>query len=252
MDKLQKQLHLKLLENSSIEIKHSSKWSIPVITYDVYFKRVKRSQMDILMKMMLLTFEQTEIRRAANLSELLLVEELFISELLKKMQRMGLVTLINDSYKLTSKGQEQLNTGIIVEETDEEQTEAFYSYVHDAFWSEMSDTLPETNEDLPLFRYENKLDVVNEDRIMQVLVEKENGQEEDGFQAVVERITHFEQQKIEYIPCLEFQMYNQEQDLFYSRVWNTWLGRWDEILEKQIEEKEMLEWREKLQGIKIE
>src|SRR3954447_26436496 len=137
MDKLKKHLQSILLENPAIQIKKSMIWYLPVITYDVSFKRVKRSKMDILMKMMLLTFEQTEIRRAANLSELLLVEELFIADSLKKMQRMGLIRLEKTSYKLTSKGHEQLKTGIIVEEMEEESTVLSYSPVHDEFWSEM-------------------------------------------------------------------------------------------------------------------
>src|SRR4051812_23907038 len=115
MDKLEKHLHSILLENPDIQIKKSARWSLEVLSYDVSFSRVKRSKMDILMKMMLLTFGQAEIRRAANLSELLLVEELFITDLLKKMQRMGLIKLEKQSYNLTSKGDEQLKTGIIVE-----------------------------------------------------------------------------------------------------------------------------------------
>jgi hypothetical protein len=222
---------------------------LPVITYDVAFQRVKRSKMDILMKMMLLTFEQTEIRRAANLSELLLVEELFITDLLKKMQRMGLVRLEKGSYKLTSNGHEQLKTGIVLEEMEEESTVLSYSPVHDEFWPEMTEPLPETIEELPLFRYENSQDLINGDRIFQVLAEKENGLEENGFQTVVAAVNSFDRQKIEHIPCLEFQMYNKEQDIYYARVWNTWRGRWDDKLEKQIEEKERLEWREKWSAV---
>jgi hypothetical protein len=249
MDKLNKQLRSILLENQEIQIKKSVMWHLPVITYDVAFQRVKRSKMDILMKMMLLTFEQTEIRRAANLSELLLVEELFITDLLKKMQRMGLVRLEKGSYKLTSNGHEQLKTGIVLEEMEEESTVLSYSPVHDEFWPEMTEPLPETIEELPLFRYENSQDLINGDRIFQVLAEKENGLEENGFQTVVAAVNSFDRQKIEHIPCLEFQMYNKEQDIYYARVWNTWRGRWDDKLEKQIEEKERLEWREKWSAV---
>jgi hypothetical protein len=245
MNKLKKQLHSILLENPAIQIKKSVMWHLPVMTYDVAFQRVKRSKMDILMKMMLLTFEQTDIRRAANLSELLLVEELFIADLLKKMQRMGLIRLEKTSYKLTSKGHEQLKTGIIVEEMEEESTILSYSPVHGEFWPEMTEPLPETNEELPLFRYENNQDLINSERILQVLAEKENMLEENGFQTVVAAVNSFDIQKVEHIPCLEFQMYNKEQNIFYARVWNTWLLRWDDMLEKQIEEKERLEWRKK-------
>ncbi|MDF0727107.1 hypothetical protein PY093_10310 [Cytobacillus sp. S13-E01] len=244
MNKLKNHLRLILLENPAIQIKKSAMWHLPVMTYDVAFQRVKRSKMDILMKMMLLTFEQVEIRRAANLSELLLVEELFIADLLKKMQRMGLIRLEKVSYKLTSKGHEQLKTGIIVEELEEESTVLSYSPVHDKFWPEMTESLPKTNEELPLFRYANNQDLINADRILQVLAERENGLEENGFQTVVAVVFSFDQQKVEQVPCLEFQIYNKEQDIFYARVWNTWHGRWDDTLEKQIEEKERLEWRE--------
>jgi DNA-binding PadR family transcriptional regulator len=245
MDKLQKQLRSSLLENQDNQIKESIIWHLPVITYDVNYKPVKRSQQDILMKMMLLTFEQTEIRRAANLSELLLVEELFIADLLSKMQRMGLIRQEKEIYQLTSKGHEQLQTGIVVGEMEEESRLLSYSPFHDYFWPEMNEPLPETNEEWPLFRYVTDQNLINTDRILQVLAEKEDRLDEDGFQIVVADVTSFEQQKVEHVPCLEFQMYNKEQDIFFARVWNTWLKRWDDTLEKQIEEEERVEWREK-------
>jgi hypothetical protein len=250
MNKLNKQLLTSLLENPANQIKKSIMWHLPVITYDVAYKPVKRSQQDILMKMMLLTFEQTDIRRAANLSELLLVEELFIADLLSKMKRMGLIRLEKETYKLTSKGYEQLKTGIVVEEMVEESTLLSYSPFHDEFWPELKAPLPETNEEWPLFRYATNQNLINADRILQVLVERENGLDENGFQTVVADVTSFEQQKMEYIPCLEFQMYNKEKDIFFARVWNTWQKRWDNTLEKQIEEKERVEWRERWLGTK--
>ncbi|OLS34734.1 hypothetical protein [Bacillus sp. MRMR6] len=244
MNKLQHHLRSILLEDRAIRIKKTDMWHLPVVTYDVAFKRVKRSKMDILMKMMLLTFEQTEIRRAANLSELLLVEELFIADLLKKMQRMGLIRLEKESYKLTAKGHEQLKTGIIVEEMAEESTVLSYSPVHDEFWPETSDPLPETKGNLPLFRYTNNQNLINGDQILEVLSERRNELEENGFQTVVSEVISFDQQKVEHVPCLEFQLYNQDKDIYYARVWNTWLQRWDDILEKQIEEKERVEWQD--------
>ncbi|WP_059173240.1 hypothetical protein [Bacillus sp. FJAT-27445] len=240
MDKLAKQLRASLLENPAVEIKDSMIWQVPVITYSVAFSRVKRSRMDILMKMMLLTFEQTEIRRAANLSELLLVEELFIEDLLKKMQLIGLIRLEKGTYMLTPKGHGQLKTGIMEEELEEESTSLSYSPFHDEFWPEMSEPLPETNKDLPLFRYAENQNPINEERMLQFLAERVNGVEEDGFQTVVTSVNSFEQQEVEHIPCLEFQLYNKEQDTFYVRVWNTRHRRWDEALEKHIEEQERL------------
>jgi hypothetical protein len=244
MYKLEEQLRSTLLENAAIQIKKAMMWQLPVMTYQVAFKRVKRSKMDILMKMMLLTFEQTEIRRAANLTELLLVEELFIEDLLKKMQNIGLIRLENESYKLTLKGHEQLEAGIIADEMNEEQTILSYSPVHNEFWPELTEPLPETNEELPPFRYTKNQDQISADGILQVLAERESPLDENGCQTVVAEVTRFDQQKKEQIPCLEFQLYNKEQDIFYVRVWNTWLKCWDETLEKQIEEQERLDWRE--------
>ncbi|WML49107.1 hypothetical protein RCG23_03105 [Neobacillus sp. PS3-34] len=60
MDKLNQRLRADLLKNPAIQIKNSVIWHMPVITYSVAFNRVKRSKMDILMKMMLLTFEQAK------------------------------------------------------------------------------------------------------------------------------------------------------------------------------------------------
>jgi hypothetical protein len=244
MDKLKKKLHADLLKNSAVQIRKSDIWNIPVITYSVAFHRVKRSQMDILMKMMMLTFEQTQIRRAANLSELLLVEELFIEDLLKKMQRMGLIRLEEGSYKLTSRGHGQLKTGIMEEDMEEESSAISYSPFHDEIWPEVTEPLPETDEKLSLYRYASNQNLLDQERILHVLAERYEGVEEGGFQTVVAAVNHFDQQKVEPVPCLEFQLYNKEQDIFYVRVWNLWLGRWDETLEKQIEEKERLAWRE--------
>jgi hypothetical protein len=173
MDKLKKHLRSILLENPAIQIKKSMMWHLPVKTYNVEFKRVMRSKMDILMKMMLLTFEQAEIRRAAKLSELLLVEELFIADLLKKMQGMGLIRVEKESYRLTSKGHKQLKTGVIVEEMEEESTVLSYSPVHDEFWPGVIEHLPETNEEMLFFRYVNNQDHINTDRILQVLIGRE-------------------------------------------------------------------------------
>jgi hypothetical protein len=245
MDKLTARLRASLLENSAVEIKESAMWYVPVETVDVIFKRVKRSKMDILMKMILLAVEQTDIRRAANLSEMLLVEELFIADLLEKMQRTGLIYLERSIFKLTTKGQEQLQTGIVEDEMEEEGTELFYSSVHDEFIPESTSSLPEVNEGWKLYRYAEIQDFNDNDRIFHVLSEQENGLDENGFQTVVSELISFEQQTVEHVPCLEFQLYNKEQDIYYARVWNTWLARWDDKLEKQIEEHERVEWRRK-------
>lgn len=245
MDKLTKRLRTSLLENPSIQIKETAVWYLPVMILDVEFKRVKRSKMDILMKMMMLTFEEADIRRPANLTEMLLVEELFIADLIEKMQRTGLIQQERGIYKLTRKGHEQLQTGIIEEELEEEWTELFYSSDLDEYWSELHQPEKESEQEEPIFRYADQQGIVNVDQILQFISERENGLDEDGFQTVVDAVLNIEERSFEYIPCVEFQLYNQEQDSFFARVWNTSLERWDEALENKIEEQERVRWREK-------
>lgn len=59
------------------------------------------------------------------------------------------------------------------------------------------------------------------------------------------KVCSFDQRIVQQIPCQEFRIYNKEQDIFYARVWNTWLEQWDDRLDKQIEEQERVKWREK-------
>ncbi|MFC4320061.1 hypothetical protein [Litchfieldia salsa] len=245
MEKLTKRLRSSLVENPSIEIKKSDIWSLPVLTLSVEYKRVRKSKMDILMKMMLLTFEEADIRRAANLSEMLLVEELFIEDLIKKMQRTDLIQIDKGNYRLTMKGKEQLKSGIVEEDMDLEGTDVIYSPNHDEFWLELNGSVPKTDEELTVFRYENNEDNINHNRILEVLSESKNGLDENGLQLVVADILSYEKQSVLHVPCLEFQLYHKEQDIFYSRVWNTLLGQWDHTLERQIEERELVTWREK-------
>ncbi|WP_046174524.1 hypothetical protein [Domibacillus indicus] len=241
MEKLEKQLRAILLENPAVEIKDSAAWQLPVTRYSVTCKRVRRSKMDILMKMLLLAFEKADIRRAANLAEMLLVEELFIADLINKMQRTGLIHMESTGYKLTAKGREHLEKGIMEEELEEEETELFYSPAHGAVWPECRIT--EAGEDLPLYRYAGGRAVQPED-LLQALAGREEEPGEDGLQTIVSQVAGFEESAAEQVPCLEFRLYHKEQDLFFARVWNTAMQRWDEALEKQIEERERVEWRE--------
>lgn len=244
MDNLKKRLRSDLTRNPAVQIRKTASWQFPVLSYSSSYHRVKRTQMDILVKMMLLTFGQAPIRRAANLAELLLVEELFIEDLLKKMLRMGLIRLENGCYVLTPKGEGQLGSGVMEEELEEETAELYYSPIHDEIWPENDGSFPEIGEELPLYRYiEGSQHELDEERVLSNLSDRFSGVDEEGFQTAVAAVNSFEEQHSDQMPCLEFQLYNREQDTYYARVWNTWLGRWDETLESQIEERERLEWR---------
>lgn len=247
MDKLNNKLRSELASNKDVTIVKELSWHLPLVSYEVSFARVKRLKMDILMKMLLLAFQEADIRRPAALAEMLFVEELFIRDLIDKMHSTQLIRLETKGYRLTDKGHGHLEKGIFEEAMEGGEDIISFSAVHDAY-SLSEGVLAENGKNLPPYRYalSRKADT---ERIHELLTIEKNSAE-DGYQVIVADISSCEEIGTEYIPCAEFQLYDQKQDLFYARVWNTRLGAWDEVLEKQIEEKELVEWREAMKTAK--
>lgn len=242
MDKLIEELRTNIAGDSDVSIVNEKQWKLPVVLYDVSFDRVKRLKMDILMKMLLLVFQEADIRRAATLADMLFVEELFITDLIDKMQRTGLIGLEKSGYKLTAKGYEYLDKGIFEEEIPGSKTVIAYSAVHDEYRLTEEARDSEAEDGLPFYRYPVK-GSLNKDRMYQLLSKEGATPEEENFQAIVTGITGCIEQETIHIPCVEFQLYDRKQDLFYARVWNSARGKWDETLEKQIEAREAVKWR---------
>ena len=67
---------------------------------------------------------------------------------------------------------------------------------------------------------------------------------EGNVQIVVSEIVSVSDIQIDLVPCIEFHLYNEAEDLLYARVWNTLSEHWDETLEAQLNEKERKKWRE--------
>ena len=245
MEGLKKKLGSELTQNPNVSIRKSDVWQLPLISYEVSFDRVKRLKMDILMKMLLFAFQQSEIRRAAVLADMLSVEELFVSDLIDKMQRTGLVLLGKKGYVLTPKGFDYLEKGIFEEALDGEQALISYSASHDEY--RLIETEVTANEgEFPLYRY--AMEKSGDSDGMLELLAKEKNSTEEGFQILVSGIEDFEELETVFIPCIEFQMYDRKQDILFVRVWNTGAGVWDETLEKGIEERELVEWREAMKA----
>ncbi|MEZ0481068.1 hypothetical protein [Planococcus sp. SSTMD024] len=248
MDKLNNKLREEVASNKDVTIVQELSWHVPLISYGVSFSRVKRLKMDILMKMLLLAFQEADIRRPATLAEMLFVEELFIRDLIDKMHSTQLIRLDAKGYRLTDKGHGHLEKGIFEEAMEGGETIVSFSAVHDAYWLSEGE-LEENGKDLPSYRYALSRDA-DAGRIHELLMRERNSAE-DGYQVIVADISSCEELGREYIPCIEFQLYDQKQDLFYARVWNTRLGAWDELLEKQIEEQELVEWREAMKQAEL-
>lgn len=243
MDEIVKKLRTGILANPDVSIRKELKWKLPIVLLKVDFDRVKRLKMDVLMKMLLAAFQEADIQRAANLAEMLLVEELFIRDLIAKMQRTGLIQLEKKGYKLTAKGHDYLEQGIYDEEMDSGEVVVALDAAHDHYFIAEEDSYKAAEEALPLYRYDVKKEPAAE-RLQHVLAESVVSGDEDGFQIIMSGITACTEQQTDFIPCIEFQLYDEKQDIFYTRVWNTMSGLWDETLEKQIEELEILNWRE--------
>ena len=91
MNELKRRLTKELQQDFNVKIMGSLSWSLPVHSIEIEYQTVMRTKMDILMKMILIAFGKAEIATTEELSEILLVEQLFINDLIDKMSRTGVI-----------------------------------------------------------------------------------------------------------------------------------------------------------------
>lgn len=247
MQSLQKRLEKEIYQNSKVKIMESLNWCVPVHTIEVEYKRVKRTKMDVLMKMMLISFQKANINTSAQLSELLLVEQLFIDDLIEVMRKSGLIEKREANIVLTAKGKQQLEQGIFEEEQEPGTHNILFSPTHKNFLSGDIKPASEGEELLQVYRYakdEKKMAI--EQAILLDALHQSNIEEHEGEELIIiSEIISSTEMYIDDIPCLEYIIYNEQEDLFFARVWNTLTDQWDEALETQLNEKERLSWRKK-------
>ncbi len=236
-----------LQQNRNIKIVKTAEWCIPIRTVEVTYEPVRRSTMDVLMTMLLISIQEADFESTLELSELLLVDPLFIEDLVSLMVRVNLMKKEDNFYRLTEKGQLQLEQGIFEEELEIEKTTLYFSPCHQSFLTIDADNRDEY-DDLPeLYRYIDKKAEQQEqfeESLVIAALQEENEEEVGNSQKVITKIVQTEAQQINDSPCLEFVLYDKEQDILFVRVWNTFLNRWDHYLEQQLTDKEQLTWRE--------
>lgn len=247
MDELKGRLMKELQHDFNVKIMDSLSWSLPVHSIEISYQTVKRTKMDILMKMMLISFQKAEIASAEELSDILLVEQLFINELVNKMSRTGLVEKRGGSFALTEAGEQQLENGVYEHEPESGTKKALYSPHHEAFLSE--ELNKDNYEEKEIYRYQAEFDdwtvtLIEDASVLNTLKTMAIESGEGNVQVVVSEIISVSDLNINLVPCLEFLLYNEAEDLFYARVWNTLSEHWDETLETQLNDKERKEWRE--------
>ncbi|WP_400194571.1 hypothetical protein [Lysinibacillus telephonicus] len=247
---LQQKLLEQLESKTTGTIVQKDIWCFPVHTINVSYKPVLRTKMDILMKMLLISLQKAKFKNSEQLSEILLVEELFIQDLLSKMHKTGLITKVEDCYQLTEKGLKQLANGVYEEDQDTTSVELLYSPTHQSFFSGDIEEILDF-EDFPekIYRYsshEEELNIDN-DKILPEIRKLQHNYEDDqqSDQLFITSIDAIENVQINDIPCLEFIIFDKEKSSFHARVWNTLLDSWDTTLEYQLQEKEQSMWQEK-------
>lgn len=247
---LQQKLAKQLKQNQKIRIVHEASFCLPVHTLQVDYFPVQRTAMDILMKMMLLSFQKAKLADAGLLADILLVEPLFIHDLTNKMMKMGLLSKSEAGfYELTAKGTQQLAEGIFEEQLDMQTRILQYSMVHEAFLDgDLEEVLdfdefPEVYEHI----HQEELGDVPQQRIIDELtaLQDDPDEDEDTQQTFITSLEKIEELQINDVPYLQFVCHEEEADRYFARVYNTLTNAWDEVVEQFINDHERTSWREK-------
>ena len=246
MEELKQQLTKELQQDFNVKILDSLSWGLPVHSIEIEYHTVKRSKMDVLMKMMLIAFQKAEIETAEELSEILLVEQLFINDLINKMFRSRLIEKKGSTYALTDAGGQQLENGVFEGEPVKGTKEAIYSLCHHTFLT--GEIKEVTYEGLKVYRFRNefdefKINSIGENVLLNTLKETGVESDEGNVQTVVSEIVSSTELQINLVPCQEFRLHNLAEDIIYARVWNTLTEQWDETLEAQVNKKDRIDWR---------
>lgn len=246
MKEQKRRLTNEILADFNVSILESDIWNLPAHSLEIEFETIQKSKMDILMKMMLITFQSGAITTAEEVSDILLVEPLFINDLIEKMRRTGMIETKGSAFTLTVAGAKRLEEGIFESEPETAKQTVVYSPIHQSFlFGEIPDEEEGTFED---YRYmeASELGISRLDDNETIAALQKLGAEsiEGSTQTVVTKILSVSKIRVVQIPCIEFRIHQKIEDSLYCRVWNSFTNKWDETLEAQIIEKELKSWRE--------
>ncbi|QUW22440.1 hypothetical protein JSQ81_02305 [Sporosarcina sp. Marseille-Q4063] len=245
MEDLKNRLTKELQQDFNVRVLDSDSWALPVQLISINFETVSRTKMDILMKMMLLTFQKTNRATIDELGKILLVEPLFIQDLIDKMLRSRMIEKNGEGFALTDKGMQQLETGIYEHEPETDAVERIYSPSHQSFLQGEIDYRFSPKD---VYRYQDdfpewEVAYLEEVELFKAIQDAGIEPGNETVQTVVTAIESTSVVKDMSVFCIEFRLYNKEEDTIYARVWNTLLGHWDDTIESQLNEKERKKWR---------
>lgn len=241
MDNVKKNLNRELLADPNVRLLHSATWTIPIQEIEISYETVKRTPMDLLMKMLLIVFSKMQTDSVEEISDLLRVEPLFIEDMIKSMQYAKMIEKKPEYFSLTDTGKEQLKLGIFIHPPEKEEKTAYYSSTHGEF---LFGELKEGSE--PLYRYAKEEVAVEkiEENQLRKAVDKLSATIEEELLITVQSIRSVTELDMHTVPIFEYHLYHAAEDKMYARVWNSLSAQWDEQLAEEIMEKELSTWRE--------
>ena len=223
------------------KIIHEKGFCIPVHTLKVTYHPVLKKPMDILMKMLLKAFSTGVFKDGETIADVLLVEPLFVNDLLVTMEKSALIHF-DEVYTLTAKGKQQLADGVYEEQLDVMTDLLQYSPLHERFLAGDIEDVLEFDE-FPEEVLDSQATIqVSEQVIIDVLNEVQDDEEE--LQTFVTEVVEHEDIQINDVPCLAFICHDVGQDRLFARVYNTLSNEWDPVLEDVLHQLERAQWRE--------
>ncbi|ARF16926.1 hypothetical protein [Sporosarcina ureae] len=242
MDSLRKRLQQELQQQPDIEIQQSDSWGLPVELINIQYTTIKRTTMDILMKMILLTIQKIEVSESKMIAEFLAVEPLFVENIFLKMQKAQMIELRAGSFMLTKTGVSQLQSGIYEHPPKKREMKFYYSGCHDAILCQQPENVFTTK--VKAFRIAKnqtkKVETIDDEKMRTALLSARAEITEGAFQEVINTMEPPQGIETQLIPCVEFYIWNRTENNYFTRVWNTLTEEWDELLEKLIDEQDPL------------
>jgi len=231
-------------EQPHMRLLGSEAWVFPIQLADVQMKTVVRSQMDVLMKMILKILKKLDVKEANEIGELLAVETIFIEHMLTLLKQNKMVEKAEGLYQLTPLGTEHLNRGTFVHDPTDEQIDLFYSPYHqEVLTHDYEQPMIEETDNLAEYRIEQETtqkDVtsLDDDQMTQIILESGYEILVDDGQKQIDEITSIQLKETVPAVCFEFHVHDTTEDLVFIRVWNTWTGSFDVAFETELNQKE--------------
>lgn len=238
MESLRKKLQQELQQQPDIQIQQSDSWALPVELINIPYTTIKRTTMDILMKMILLTVQKLEVSESKIIADFLAVEPLFIENLFNKMEAAQMIELRKDRFVLTSVGVNQLQSGIYEHPPEKAEKKFYYSPCHDSILCEQPEKVftAKVKEFRLARKFTRNAQRLDDEQLRATLLATGAETAEGPLQKVVDKIENPRTLDHQLIPCVEFYVYNRAENNYFTRVWNTLTEEWDERLEKLIDE----------------